>query len=116
MTTQSYGGLLCKEVFISNGSIMMQTDRVDQDLYLGDVETLLSLPHYEDGVYETENGLTIDLREYIEHLALPPEALHKLRKKSSDTTEGEKLSNRMIGFNRLLVDRLEGDIKYESES
>jgi|AntRauTorcE11898_2_1112593.scaffolds.fasta_scaffold00885_8 hypothetical protein len=102
-------GLRCKEVRIEDGEISLETGR--GFVTVGDLNTLLSLPPYHGGEYETENGLLIDVEQMIGQMVIPPKPARTIKHATPNPPEGEELSERMVAFNRELVSRLEADIK-----
>ena len=106
----SVNGLRNRSITIEDGEIKLID--VQATITIGAIETLLSLPPYHDGTYETVNGLEIDIEEYIEHLTIPGKYAKKLKHASPTTESEEDLSDRMIQFNKYLHDKLEGDIKW----
>lgn len=106
----SVDGLHNRDIRVEDGEIKLEA--VQATVPIGSVDTLLSLPPYEDGTYETENGLIIDLEQFISNMAFPPKYAKSLKRASPTTDSDSELSDRMIQFNKHLVDKLEGDVRW----
>jgi len=103
-------GLYNRDVCIEDGKIKLVA--MQGVVTIGSVDKLLSLPPYQNEVYETKNGIQIDLREFISHLSFPPKYAKSLKRADPTVESDDNLSDRLIQFNKHLVDQLEGDVTW----
>lgn len=111
MIVPPHNGLKCRDVSVKDGEIRVQSGRTDQDVIIGELDLLFDLPHYEEGEYETENGFKINLCEFINHLTFSLSTFRDIRDQSPTPNDGEMLSDRMVEFNRILINRLEANLQ-----
>lgn len=106
-------GLKLCEVFIEEGVIKMGLR--DKIVAIGDLDTLLSLPPYKGGDYETANGLEIDLEEFISEMGIPPFDAKDIKYATPSAESEGEISERMGAFNGYLHSQLEGNIARKDE-
>lgn len=108
----NYDGLKTNPLRIESGEIIIESIDEAMTFKIGDLDDLTVASKYSNGTYTDENGLEIDLKEFISNMRLDPVDTRKLKRKPGKESETDNWSSRMSVFEALLERRLSGkDIK-----
>lgn len=99
-----------RRITMRDGEIRMPSENTEP-VVIGDVEALFSVDRYSNECYQTEEGITIDLRDFITSLMVDA-VTHQNVTQSPRTRvhEDDVLTAREHQFNGVLVNRLRGNI------
>lgn len=102
-------GLLLPELYIGdNGEIQLELG--DEVVHIGLMDELLQSPEFDDGVYETENGLMVCVEEFIENIRVSEEMTKEMMKAQQGVRDDSlPFSERLTIFYGLLYVKLRGN-------
>lgn len=79
---------------------------------IGEVHSLYELESCQGGEYETENGLVIDIEDFIDNMIVSEKSTRSIKRAPENNVNADKgISQRLHRFHTVLLKRLRGELQ-----